>query len=258
LEAAIKEDRKKGLKPFCVIATLGTTSCCSFDNILELGPVCQRENLWLHIDAAYAGSAFVCPEYRPILNGVELADSFNFNPHKWMLITFDCSCMWVKDASQVVDAFNVDPLYLKHEYQGSIPDYRHWHIPLGRRFRSLKMWFVMRLYGQEGIKIYIREHIRLARLFEELMEGDARFEITAPVVMGLVCFRLKGESNEINERLNKAINEEGGLHMTPSKIDNVFFLRFAVCSRFCEEKDIHLAYDVVGKLADKVVKASKI
>ena len=127
--------------------------------------------------------------FRPILNGVELADSFNFNPHKWLMVNFDCSTMWVKNAHLVADAFNVDPLYLKHQYQGQVPDYRHWHIPLGRRFRSLKMWFVMRLYGQNGLREFIRKHIRQAHEFEDLMLQDSRFEITSPVTMGLVCFR---------------------------------------------------------------------
>ena len=114
------------------MATLGTTNCCSYDNIIEIGQVCQEnKEIWMHVDAAYAGSAFICPEYRPILNGIEYADSFNFNPHKWMLVNFDCSAMWVKDSHLIADAFNVDPLYLKHEYQGQVPDYRHWHVPLG-------------------------------------------------------------------------------------------------------------------------------
>ena len=119
LARAVASDRAKGLIPFCMVATLGTTSCCSYDNLLELGPVCERERLWLHVDAAYAGSAFICPEYRPILNGVEMADSFNFNMHKWLLVNFDCSTMWVKDQHELVDGFNVDPLYLKVNVQAA-------------------------------------------------------------------------------------------------------------------------------------------
>lgn len=187
-----------------------------------------REDMWLHIDAAYAGSAFICPEYRPILNGVELADSFNFNPHKWLLITFDCSCMWVRDSAQTVDAFNVDPLYLQHRYQGgAIPDYRHWHIPLGRRFRSLKMWFVMRLYGQEGLRAHIRTQVALAGEFLRMVEADPRFELAAPPSMGLVCFRLKGRPNADSEELNRRVNDEGKIHITPSKIGDTYFLRWA-------------------------------
>ena len=120
LEAAAKEDLERGLIPFCVVATLGTTSSCAFDNLQEIGPVCQQLGLWLHVDAAYAGSSFICPEFRPLLNGIELADSFNFNPHKWMLVNFDCSAMWFKDASLTVDAFSVDPVYLKHRHQGQV------------------------------------------------------------------------------------------------------------------------------------------
>jgi len=255
LKTAIKEDQEKGLIPFCLIATLGTTACLAFDNIMELGPICQAEKVWMHIDAAYAGSAFICPEYRPILNGVELADSFNFNPHKWLLINFDCSAMWFRDASSVVDAFNVDPLYLKHRYQGEIPDYRHWHIPLGRRFRSIKIWFVLRMYGQSKLREYIRKHIALAHEFESLVEEDERFEITHPVTMGLVCFRLKGP-NHLNEILNKRINDGGKIHITPSKVGPTYILRFAVCSRFTESHDIDFAWTEISTLASEVLKIS--
>lgn len=153
LEAAIKEDLAAGLIPFYVVATLGTTNSCAFDRLDEIGPVGNRYDVWVHVDAAYAGSAFICPEYRYLMKGVEHADSFNFNPHKWMLVNFDCSAMWLKDPNWVVNAFNVDPLYLKHDQQGSAPDYRHWQIPLGRRFRALKLWFVLRLYGVENLQV---------------------------------------------------------------------------------------------------------
>ncbi|CAG0925654.1 unnamed protein product, partial [Notodromas monacha] len=162
LDEAVKEDLAKGLIPFHVSATLGTTDCCSFDDLLSIGPVAQKHELYMHIDAAYAGAAFICPEYRDLLNGVEFADSFNFNPHKWMLVTFDCSALWLKNSSEIVDAFNVDPIYLKHDQQGLVPDYRHWQIPLGRRFRSLKLWFVLRLYGAKQIRAHLRKQIALA------------------------------------------------------------------------------------------------
>lgn len=248
LAKAIKEDLEKGLIPFYVVGTLGTTNCCSYDNLVELGQVCQEYGIWMHVDAAYAGSAFICPEYRPILNGVEYAESFNFNPHKWMLVTFDCSAMWVKDAHSVAGAFNVDPLYLKHQYQGQVPDYRHWHVPLGRRFRSLKMWFVLRLYGQKGLREYVRKHVRQAHEFEEMLLADERFEVTNPVTLGLVCFRLKG-SNELNENLNKTINDNGKIHVTPCRVGDKFILRFAVCSRFTESEDIQLAYDEISEIS---------
>uniref|UniRef100_UPI00398F8872 aromatic-L-amino-acid decarboxylase isoform X3 n=1 Tax=Pristiophorus japonicus TaxID=55135 RepID=UPI00398F8872 len=159
LKQALEKDKALGLIPFYLCATLGTTPSCAFDNIMELGPICNSENIWMHIDAAYAGSAFICPEFRPLLNGVEFSDSFNFNPHKWLLVNFDCSAMWVKKRSALIGAFKMDPLYLKHDHQdsGLITDYRHWQIPLGRRFRSLKMWFVLRLYGVKGLQEHIRK-----------------------------------------------------------------------------------------------------
>ncbi|XP_050306674.1 aromatic-L-amino-acid decarboxylase-like isoform X1 [Anthonomus grandis grandis] len=252
VELAIKEDREAGLIPFFCVATLGTTSSCTFDRLDEIGLVCNENDIWLHVDAAYAGSAFICPEYRYLMKGVERADSFNFNPHKWLLVNFDCSAMWLKDPSWLVDAFNVDPLYLKHEQQGSAPDYRHWQIPLGRRFRSLKLWFVLRLYGLEYLQNYIRNHIALAHRFENFVRQDDRFEITEEVLMGLVCFRLKG-SNEINEDLLKKINGRGVIHLVPSKIRDTYFLRMAVCSRFTEEKDIDVSWQEVKESADEVL-----
>ncbi|XP_022900977.1 aromatic-L-amino-acid decarboxylase isoform X2 [Onthophagus taurus] len=253
LERAMKEDREAGLIPFYVVATLGTTSSCAFDRVDEIGPVCIENNVWLHIDAAYAGSSFICPEFRYLMKGIEKADSFNFNPHKWMLVNFDCSTMWLKDPSWLVDAFNVDPLYLKHDQQNSAPDYRHWQIPLGRRFRALKLWFVMRLYGIENLQKFIRKHVALAHHFESLVRDDERFEITAEVVLGLVCFRLKG-SNELNEKLLKRINANGVIHLVPSKINGVYFLRLAICSRFSEEEDINLSWNEIKMNADEALK----
>lgn len=252
LEAAIKEDLAAGKIPFYAVATLGTTNSCAFDRLDEIGPVGNRYNVWVHVDAAYAGSAFICPEYRYLMKGIETADSFNFNPHKWMLVNFDCSAMWLKDPNWVVNAFNVDPLYLKHDQQGSAPDYRHWQIPLGRRFRALKLWFVLRLYGVENLQTHIRRHIGFAKQFEALCIADARFEIVTEVQMGLVCFRLKG-SNELNENLLKRINGRGNIHLVPSKINDTYFLRMAVCSRFTEPKDIDYSWEEVGKSADEVL-----
>ncbi|XP_066152705.1 aromatic-L-amino-acid decarboxylase-like [Euwallacea fornicatus] len=251
VEQAIKEDREAGLIPFYCVATLGTTSSCTFDRLDEIGPVCNENDVWLHVDAAYAGSAFICPEYRYLMKGIERADSFNFNPHKWLLVNFDCSAMWLKDPSWLVNAFNVDPLYLKHEQQGSAPDYRHWQIPLGRRFRALKLWFVLRLYGLENLQAHIRKHIALAHYFENLVRSDDRFEITEEVIMGLVCFRLK-VSNEINEVLLKRINGRGVIHLVPSKIRETYFIRLAICSKYSEEKDMDVSWNEVKEAADEV------
>lgn len=256
VDEAIQKDLKEGLIPFYVVATLGTTSVCSFDLVTEIGPVCRKHDLWLHIDAAYAGSAFICPEYRYLMEGVELADSFNFNPHKWMLVTFDCSAMWLKDPTDVIDAFNVDPLYLKHEQQGSAPDYRHWQIPLGRRFRSLKLWFVMRLYGVKNLQAHIRKQIGFAHQFEAYINDDERFELIGDVLMGLVCFRLKG-SNELNEKLLKRINGNGKIHLVPSKVHGLYFLRLAICSRYTESTDIEFSWTEIKSLASEVLAEEK-
>lgn len=257
VEAAIREDLAAGLIPFYIVATLGTTSSCAFDCLDEIGPVGNRHNVWVHVDAAYAGSAFICPEYRYLMKGIETADSFNFNPHKWMLVNFDCSAMWLKDPRWVVDAFNVDPLYLKHDMQGSAPDYRHWQIPLGRRFRALKLWFVLRLYGIENLQAHIRRHCGFAKKFEALCRADDRFEIVGDVTMGLVCFRLKG-SNELNDTLLKRINGRGKIHMVPSKINEVFFLRMAVCSRFTVSEDMDFTWKEVAEAADEVLSDKKM
>ncbi|KAF4517829.1 hypothetical protein B566_EDAN008771 [Ephemera danica] len=252
LRNAIHEDREKGLFPFFAVATLGTTNCCAFDRLDEVGEVCASEDVWLHVDAAYAGSAFICPEFRYLMNGIENADSFNFNPHKWLLVNFDCSAMWLKDPTYVVNAFNVDPLYLKHEQQGSAPDYRHWQIPLGRRFRALKLWFVLRLYGVRKLQEHIRSHVDLAKQFAESVSSDDRFELICPASMGLVCFRLKG-SNERNEILLKRINGNGKIHMVPSKIRDTYFLRMAVCSRFSEPRDMEFAWNEIRTLTEEVL-----
>ena len=248
LRKAIEEDKANGLIPFYVVATLGTTASCAFDDIKEIGPVCNEHNIWLHIDAAYAGSAFVCEEYRYLLDGVELVDSFNFNLGKWMFVNMDCSAMWVKNADEHANAYNVDAVYLRHKHQGKLPDYRHWQVSLGRRFRSLKVWFVLRLYGKSGIQKHIRNHIELAHKFEELIEADETFELTAPVIMGLVCFRVKG-SNALNERLNNDINEEGVIHITPSKLRETFILRFALCSNSATLDDVNYAFKNIKKHA---------
>lgn len=250
LEDAVQEDLRSGLIPFFVVATLGTTNTCAFDRLVEIGPVAQHFGLWTHVDAAYAGSAFICPEYRHLMKGIECAESFNFNPHKWMLVNFDCSAMWLKDPNWVVNAFNVDPLYLKHDQQGSAPDYRHWQIPLGRRFRALKIWFVLRLYGVANLRTYIRRQCGFATQFAELCKADGRFELVGKVNMGLVCFRLSATTNERNEALLRRINGRGKVHMVPSKIGDVYFLRMAVCSRFTQSEDMEYTWKEVAAAAD--------
>lgn len=190
LREAIRKDLELGLTPFFVVATVGTTAACSFDNLEEIGQVCKETpSIWFHVDGAYGGTTFILPEMRYLMKGLELADSFITNPHKHMLVNFDSTCMYVKDVMCLKMALTVNPLYLQNEKHGI--DYRHYGIPLSRRFRALKLWFVFRSYGIEGIQRYMRNHHALAKRFEKHVKDDDRFEVVNDVRAGLVCFRLK-------------------------------------------------------------------
>lgn len=190
LKSAIEKDLRDGLTPFFVVATVGTTGACAFDHLTEIGEVCSEvPSIWFHVDGAYAGNSFILPEMRHFKNGLEYADSFNTNPNKLLLVNFDASAMWVKDVMALKTALTVNPLYLQHEHSSAI-DYRHYGIPLSRRFRALKLWFVFRTYGILGLQRYIRNHITLAKRFEKMVNSDDRFEVRNDVHLGLVCFRL--------------------------------------------------------------------
>ena len=183
---AIATDKAAGLRPIFVCSTSGSTTSCAVDDHKGIGKLCLENDMWMHIDAAYAGSACVCPEYRYLIDGVEYAQSFNFNPHKWLLVNFDCSALFVKDRNMLINAFTIDPEYLKNHAtdSGMVTDYRNWQIPLGRTFRSLKVWFVLRSYGKKGLQEYIRTHCKLAKQFEKGLLDDGRFDIVAPVHLG--------------------------------------------------------------------------
>ncbi|XP_026279511.1 aromatic-L-amino-acid decarboxylase-like isoform X1 [Frankliniella occidentalis] len=257
LEAAIRSDRQKGLIPCYVVATLGTTVTCAFDNLEELGPVCNREGLWLHIDAAYAGAAYVCPEMRHTMAGVQYADSFDMNPHKWLHVNFDCSTMWVKNANDLENAFNVDPVYLKHDKQGVMPDYRHWQLPLGRRFRALKLWMVLRTYGARGLQAHIRKQVQLAADFEELVHRDARFEVVMPARCGLVCFRMVGPCARTQELLRR-VTARKTLYMIAASVRGQAVLRFVVCSRLTELEDVQRSWAEIAAQAEAVLQAESV
>nr|BDD85276.1 alpha methyl dopa resistant protein 1 [Ischnura senegalensis] len=252
LKEAVERDKAAGLIPCVVIATLGTTGTCAFDSLDELGPVCHENHMWLHVDAAYAGAAFICPEFRHHMAGVELADSFNFNPHKWLLVNFDCSAMWVKNANDLVGAFSVDRIYLAHQKQGLAPDYRDWQIPLGRRFRSLKLWFVLRLYGASGLRNHIRKQVALAHSFEKMVLADPRFELVLNASMGLVCFRLKG-ADSITKKLYEALSQSHKIYVTAATYAGSYMIRFAVCSRFTEEKDVQFAWKEICDQTEQIL-----
>ncbi|CAF3179685.1 unnamed protein product [Rotaria socialis] len=253
LRQAIANDKENGLIPFYLCATLGTTGACAFDNLVELGPVCEREHIWIHVDAAYAGSAFICPEFRQLMNGVEFTQSFAFNPSKWMMVHFDCTAMWVKSSAALHRAFNVDPLYLQHENAGVAIDYMHWQVPLSRRFRSLKLWFVIRSFGVEGLQKHIRNSVRMGTLFESLVRRDDRFELPAERHLGLVVFRLKGE-NELTEQLLKEINSGGQIHCVPASIKGKYIIRFTVTATSTNANDINRDWKIIQAAASKVLR----
>uniref|UniRef100_A0A7N6AD67 Aromatic-L-amino-acid decarboxylase n=1 Tax=Anabas testudineus TaxID=64144 RepID=A0A7N6AD67_ANATE len=249
LKQMVEEDKAAGFIPFYFCATLGTTPSCAFDHTTELGPICNDENMWMHIDAAYAGSAFICPEFRPLLNGIEFADSFNFNPHKWLLVNFDCSkANYYKGNQQInICTDDLDLAALTTVLFASSWVLQHWQIPLGRRFRSLKLWFVFRMYGLKGLQAHIRKQVALAKEFESLVRADKRFEICAEVIMGLVCFRLKG-SNELNQNLLKKITKSQEIHLVPCQLSGRFVLRFAICARTTESRHIQQAWRHITQL----------
>lgn len=255
LEKAIKEDIKNGKIPIACIATLGTTGTCAYDDIPSLGEICQKYNIWLHLDAAYAGAAFTLPEYKYLLNGIETVDSINFNLHKFMMINFDCCAMWLKNAGHVVDSFNVNRIYLKHKFEGQskAPDYRHWQIPLGRRFRALKVWITLRTIGAEKIRNNIRNHINLAKKFEDYILNDERFEIIAKRNLGLVCFRLKG-NNKLTKKLLEQITERKQIYLIEASHKGIHFIRFAICGLDPQENDIDFAWKEISNQAEIVLR----
>ncbi|XP_030078933.1 histidine decarboxylase isoform X1 [Drosophila hydei] len=252
LREAIEDDIKQGLVPFWVCATLGTTGSCSFDNLDEVGIVCREYNLWLHVDAAYAGSAFICPEFRTWLRGIERVDSIAFNPSKWLMVHFDATAMWVRDSTAVHRTFNVEPLYLQHENSGVAVDFMHWQIPLSRRFRALKVWFVLRSFGIKGLQRHIREGVRLAQKLEALVLADHRFELPAKRHLGLVVFRIRGE-NEITERLLKRLNYRGNQHCVPSSLKGQYVIRFTITSTHTTLDDIVKDWMEIKQVASLVL-----
>ncbi|XP_073067907.1 histidine decarboxylase isoform X3 [Manis javanica] len=252
LKKAIEEDKKRGLVPVFVCATLGTTGVCAFDCLSELGPICASEGLWLHIDAAYAGSAFLCPEFRGFLKGIEYADSFTFNPSKWMMVHFDCTGFWVKDKYKLQQTFNVNPVYLRHANSGVATDFMHWQIPLSRRFRSIKLWFVIRSFGVRNLQAHIRHGTEMAKYFESLVRNDPFFEIPAQRHLGLVVFRLKGP-NCLTESVLKEIAKAGRLFLIPATIQDKLIIRFTVTSQFTTRDDILRDWTLIRDAATRIL-----
>ncbi|MBI4641207.1 MAG: aminotransferase class V-fold PLP-dependent enzyme, partial [Candidatus Tectomicrobia bacterium] len=225
----IKQDRQAGLIPCFVCATVGTTSSNAIDPLPEIGRICREEGLWLHVDAAMSGTAALCPEYRYIHDGVEFADSYCFNPHKWMFTNFDCDCFYVANREILIKTLSVLPEYLRNKAteSGAVIDYRDWHIPLGRRFRSLKLWFVIRYYGIEGLRYHVRRHVELAQNFARWVEQSDRFELAVSPPLNLVCFRHVGGDVK-NQQLLDRLNRSGSLYLTHTTLNDRYTLRFCV------------------------------
>ncbi|KAG6452541.1 hypothetical protein O3G_MSEX007676 [Manduca sexta] len=257
LAKAMEEDRAQGLIPCYVVANLGTTGTCAFDPLDELGPVCSEANVWLHVDAAYAGAAFMCPEYRHLMKDIEYADSIVVNAHKWMPVNFDCSAMWVKNGYDIMRAFDVQRIYLDDMKNNmKIPDYRHWQMPLGRRFRSLKLWTVMRIYGAEGLRKHIRTQISLALHFAKLVRADDRFLVEPEPCMGLVCFRLK-DGDMITKQLLDNLTKKKKVFMVAGSFRTRYVIRFVICSRLTTENDVNYSWSKIKEEAD-IIYADKV
>ncbi|CAM9098095.1 unnamed protein product [Laminaria digitata] len=273
LAAAMREDVAGGLTPVFVNANVGSTNSCAIDPVIAIGEICRSfsggvpahgeqhgeeeaaDGLvpWLHVDAAYAGSAAVCPENRWILDGIEAADSVLFNLHKWLLVNFDCTAMWVKKSAYLVDALSVTPEILKSkEYRrGQVSDFRDWQVPLGRKFRSLKIWLTMRAFGLDKVRALVRSQTELAKDFEAMVKADERFEIIAPARFGLVCFRLKA-TDAANEELRSRIIASGLSFFSSTKLGGQTCLRMCIGCPSTTIRHVQELWDALGQTADAV------
>jgi aromatic-L-amino-acid decarboxylase len=253
LARQIEQDRLAGMRPCFVSATVGTTSSNALDPLHEIGAICRREGLWMHVDAAMSGTAALCPEFRYIHDGLHLADSYCFNPHKWMFTNFDCDCFYVADKSSLIDTLSVLPEYLRNQASesGAVIDYRDWHVPLGRRFRALKLWFVIRHYGVEGLRHHVRRHVELAQEFAAWVEEDDEFELAAPAPLNLVCFR-HPQSEAMNQKLMDQLNQSGDLYLTHTRLDGKLTLRFCVGQTHTEARHVRRAWERIKETATEL------
>ncbi|GIF76277.1 pyridoxal-dependent decarboxylase [Asanoa siamensis] len=256
LRAALEADVAAGCRPAVVVATIGTTSTTAVDPLPEIGRICAEFGVWLHVDAAYAGAAAVCPELRWTHAGLEHADSYCFDPHKWLLTGFDCDAFWVADREALVAALTVMPEYLRNvaTESGAVIDYRDWGVPLGRRFRSLKLWFVLRWYGAAGLQAHIRGHVALAQRFAAHVAADDRFEIVAPHPFSLVCFRLRAGDGPSEELLTR-INATGRYYLTHTKVNGAYVLRLAVGAPQTTETHVDEAWSLLSTAATDILAA---
>ena len=256
LEKAIEADMAEGRQPTIVVASLGTTGAGGFDPLRPIGEICRRHNIWLHVDAAWAGSALVLPEQRWMIDGIEHVDSFVFNPHKWLFTNFDCSAYFVRDPDALIRTFSILPEFLKHAEHGRAIDYRDWHVQLGRRFRALKLWFVLRNFGVSGLRERIAAHIALAQELAGQMAAESDFEILAPARLALFCFRYRpadiddeAEIERLNKQLLQALNESGALYLTQAIVAGKYAIRFSIGQTETQRRHVQAAWDRIRDTA---------
>jgi aromatic-L-amino-acid decarboxylase len=265
LEMRIREDMEAGLKPCAVVAAIGTTGTVAVDPLEEIAGICKKYGIWLHVDAAFAGSALLLPEYRWMIRGIDQADSFVFNPHKWMFTNFDCSVYLVRDAGLLIKTFEILPEYLKTKTRGTVNDYRDWGVQLGRRFRALKLWFVIRSYGLEGIREKLRAHIKMNNRFSrELLEIEY-IHLPIEPFLNFTCFRLqpdrvksKDELNRLNVSLLDEINRGGELFLTHTKINGLYTLRMITGQTYVREADADRALELIRIAVNETLKGNSI
>jgi aromatic-L-amino-acid decarboxylase len=255
LDEAIRSDKKIGFIPCCVVATIGTTGTTAVDPLKAIGEICRKNDIWLHVDAAMAGTALILPEFQWMFDGREFMDSFLFNPHKWMFTNFDCTAFFIKDAETLIKTFEILPEYLKTRTRGQVNDYRDWGVPLGRRFRALKLWSVIRSFGKEGLQNKIRQHIQFASRLKELILKEADFEIPAPVVINVVCFRYipsghsGAEINSLNEKLNHLLNDSGKIYLSHTVLNGMYTLRMVTGQTNVTLEHVEKAWELIKRTA---------
>lgn len=256
LRAAIEADLAAGRVPACVVASMGTTGVGAVDPLGAIGKICREHGIFFHVDAAWGGSALILPEERWMADGVELVDSFVFNPHKWLMTNFDCSAHYVRDPDALIRTLSILPEFLKSREQGEIIDYRDWSVPLGRRFRALKLWFVIRSYGVEGLREILRRHIALAREAKGWVADAPDFEIVAPRSLSLFNFRYRPtgvedpeELDRLNEALLHGLNDEGSTYFTQNRVRGRYAIRWAIGQTNTESRHVEAAWKTIQDLA---------
>jgi aromatic-L-amino-acid decarboxylase len=251
LEAAIQEDIAAARRPCCIVASIGSTSTSAIDPVPEIGHIAERYDIWLHVDAAYGGSAAVLPEMRNIFDGMERAQSLVLNPHKWLYVSIDCSILYTSRPDILRSASSLNAEYTRTAEDDQVVNFNEYGVQLGRRFRALKLWYVLRYYGREGIMAMLRESLRLAQVLKGLIEADEDFELAAPVPLSLVCFRFRGD-NELNQQLLAEINRSGKAFLSHTVLDGRYTLRFAIGNYQTMEADIRQTWDLVRTAARRV------